>query len=67
MPTYIVTTKSTFENVYKVEASSEIEAKAMLDDTYNFYQKHIGEDIIDVSIKDPDTDHHKDMLNKGYF
>ena len=67
MPTYIVTTKSTFENVYKVEASSEIEAKAMLDDIYNFYQKHIGEDIIDVSIKDPDTDHHKDMLNKGYF
>jgi hypothetical protein len=67
---YIVKTTSTFENVYTIEAASESEARgAVMDDGTppNFFQKHLGERIVDIETSsDTPDDISKRIRKAGY-
>lgn len=73
MTIFVIKTRSTFENVYIVEADSLAEAKSAVMDDGNppdFYQKHLGEVVVDTESKFSDTlrcDVIKDITGKGYF
>jgi len=64
---YLVVTRSTFENVYEIEASSADEAAGLIDD-FNFYQKHIGEPVIRVAETPLSHEEvHQTLVENGYF
>lgn len=66
--TYLVVTRSTFENVYKIEATSAEEAaNSIVDDNYSFYQKHLGEPVIRVAATPLDSSEiHASLIENGY-
>lgn len=64
---YLVVTRSTFENVYEIDATSADEAASLIDE-YNFYQKHIGEPVIRVaSTPLSHGEIHQTLTHNGYF
>jgi len=66
---YLVRTKSCFSNIYIVEAENEEAAKAkVLDDDADFYQQHLGEEVVhcDVTVDSEDAII-KGLRDKGYF
>lgn len=65
--TYLVVTRSTFENIYEIEATSAEEASSLIDE-YNFYQKHIGEPVTRVAATPLSHDEiHQTLTHNGYF
>ena len=68
---YIITTTSTFENVYVVDAPDEDTARdAVMNDGNppDFYQRHLGERVtaVDTSTQSY-ADAVKDLRDRGYF
>lgn len=46
-----ITTQSTFENKYLIEASSQAEAEGKINhDDAGFFQKHLGEPVVKVKV-----------------
>ena len=69
--TYKIVTKSTFENVYHVEAETEESAIDIVlnsGDSLDFFQKHLGEEITSIEKVNVTREDIVDALRKaGYF
>jgi hypothetical protein len=68
---YIIKTLSTFEHMYIIEAESESEARsAVMDDATppDYFQKHLGEHVVDVGIStDHDAAIQANIRKEGYL
>lgn len=65
-----ITTQSTFENKYLVEATSQAEAEGKINhDDACFFQKHLGEPIMKVKVvkKDNREKAIKKIRKQGYW
>lgn len=66
-----IITKSTFENVYYIEASSKDEAINEVMNTLNppdFFQKHLGESVVSINEETlSKTDLVNELRKAGYF
>lgn len=71
MPKFIITTHSTFENVYVVDADTREEAADLVNDganDFDFYQKHVGEPIVDIcTSQDSDETIQAKLVDDGFF
>lgn len=76
MPLFEVTTKSTFKNVYLIEAASRDDASALVmngEPPADFYQKHLGEfvesniQLVDGVTSDSVSEARTSIHNRGYF
>lgn len=68
---HVITTRSTFENVYIVEADTEAEAITLVQDEYNppnYLQKHLGEKVYKTYVSPLDyNETYKQIDSEGYW
>lgn len=70
MTNYVVTTRSTFENKYLIDAITEDDAIFAVMNDYDppdFFQKHLGEAVISVEKVPEQYDMFTEMHKQGYF
>ena len=69
MPKFVITTRSTFENVYIIEAPDYTSAYLKVEDgDIDFFQQHLGEEIIKHYTTDkPVEEVIKGVREEGYW
>ena len=69
MPLFEVKTRSTFENVYHIEADTVEDAKlAVINECISdFYQKHLGEGVISADIAADESAATCALREQGYM